>query len=191
MARGKATRSRLSSIDLLPDEATPYVSDAIDALKERKRTQEDIREELNSNLLELDIKPISKSAFNRKALWLAAYGQKLFEQREISAIMGEKLDEVPEGDIGMLTNEVVKSLVYDVVMGMALSGEPISPQVAKDVSLAIYRLERARETSVDSRAKIERNVKAKAVEAFDDAAAAGTIDADAAQEARRIMGFVE
>lgn len=191
MAEKTAGRGRLSSIDLLPDEATPHVRDAIEALKERKRLQEDIREELNTHLLALGLKPISRSAFNRKALQVAAYGRQLIQAREVAAIMAEKLDQAPDSDVGLLLGETIKSLVYDVVMNESLEDGAASVVVLKEASLALQRLERARHTNVRTRSEIEREIAARAIRALDDAADAGKIDIEAAQRARQIMGFVE
>ena len=114
-------RGRLSSIDLLPEEAEPAVMRAMDALKERKKPQAQILRVLNMELEALGIKPISKSAFNRKALWLATYGRQLEQAREIASVWAERLNETPEGDVGMLLGETLKTLIFDVMSESSLS----------------------------------------------------------------------
>ena len=166
MAR-KSRRGRLSSIDLLPDEAQPYVLAAMSALKDRKREQESIREELNTHLLSLGCGPVSKSAFNRKALWLAGFGQQLIQAREVAAVLAEKLDKAPEGDVGLLLNETIKMIVYDIVMKGSLDDESASLDMAKDAALALYRLEHARKVSIVTRKKIMDDFGEKAVTAVD------------------------
>lgn len=120
-------RGRLSSIDLLPEEAQPCVSAALAALSERKRTQEDIRRELNECLARLGLAPISRSAFNRKALQIAAVGRQLQQAREVAAVMAEKLSDLPEGDIGLLLIEALKTLIYDVIMNEAMAPRTGAP----------------------------------------------------------------
>lgn len=161
----KSRRGRLSSIDLLPDEAQPYILAAMDALKERKREQENIREELNNHLLSLGCKPISKSAFNRKALWLAGYGANLIQAREVAAVLAEKLDKAPEGDVGLLLNETIKMIVYDIVMQGSIDDESASIDMAKNAALTLFRLEQARKVSIVTRKKIMDDFQTKAVEA--------------------------
>jgi hypothetical protein len=111
----KTRRGRLSSIDLLPEQAEPHVLAALKELRERKKPQQQILAELNAALADYGIKPISRSAFNRKALWLAAYGRQLEHAREIAAILAERLDEVPAGDVGLLLGETLKTIIFDVL----------------------------------------------------------------------------
>lgn len=187
----KEGRGRLSKIDLLPDEARPFVVTAIEALKVRERTQEAIREEMNLGLLSLGLDPISKSSFNRHALQVAAFGRQLQQAREVAAIMAEKLDETPQGDVGLLLNETIKTLVYDVIMEASLDDESASIAMLKAASDALMRLERARKLSVDTRSKIEKEFVKKASNAIDEAVETGAIDKQAANAARQIMGFGE
>jgi hypothetical protein len=182
----------LSSIDLLPDKALPHVRDAIEALKKRDRTQEDIREELNTHLLALGENPVSKSAFNRKALQVAAFGEQLRQAREVAAIMAEKLDEAPEGDVGLLLNETIKALIYDVVMEQSLSDESASVGMLKSAAQSLMRLEQARKMSIETRARIMRDFAGKADEAVTRASKqAGLTKDQVAQIRREVLGVVK
>lgn len=162
-------RSRLSSIDLLPEEAEPAVMAAIKALKDRKRSQADILRGLNGDLDKLGVKPISKSAFNRKALWLASYGTQLENAREIAAVWAEKLDETPEGDVGMLLGETIKTLIFDVLSEVAISKKSPSIVMLGVASEALRNLEKARELSVATRVRIETNFVKQAGKAVEKA----------------------
>ena len=162
-------RSRLSSIDMLPEEAEPAVMRAMAALKERKRTQADILRELNGKLEDLGLKPISKSAFNRKALWLASYGKQLENAREIAAVWAEKLDETPEGDVGMLLGETIKTLIFDVLSEASMSKKSPSMVMLGVASEALRNLEKARELSVATRVRIETNFLKQANKAVEKA----------------------
>lgn len=152
-------RSRLSSIDTLPEEAEPAVMAAMEALKERKLTQAEILRRLNADLekLGIGIKPISKSAFNRKALWLASYGKQLENAREIASVWAEKLDETPDGDVGMLLGETIKTLIFDVLSEVSMSKKAPSMVMLGVASEALRNLEKARELSVATRVRIETN----------------------------------
>lgn len=144
MSRRRQGRGRISSIDQLPDEAGPFVVDAIKALNERKRTQEDIREELNNHLLGIGCDPVSSSAFNRYSLNLAVQGRKMMQAREIAGIFAERMDENPEGDIGLLVGETLKTLIYDVVIDSTLEGESPSIKMLGSAAKAVKELELAR-----------------------------------------------
>ncbi|MBK1868267.1 DUF3486 family protein [Taklimakanibacter albus] len=187
-----AKRGRLSSIDLLPEEARPHVIAAMEALKERRRQQDDIREELNSHLLAMGQKPISRSAFHRKALWLATYGEQLTQAREVAAILAEKLNEAPQGDVGLLLNETIKTIVYDVIMEQSLNDSSASMEMLKEAALTLFRLEQARKISVVTRKRIVDDFSDKATKAIDVAAGrAGLAPEVVSQIRREVLGVID
>lgn len=145
MSRRKKGRGRLSSIDQLPADAAPFVVDAIKALNEKKRTQEDIRDELNNHLLGIEgCAPISSSAFNRYSLNLAVQGDRMLKAREVASIFAERMDENPEGDVGLLIGETLKTLIYDVIIDSTLEGENPSIKMLGAAAKAVKELELAR-----------------------------------------------
>lgn len=173
--RGK--RGRLSSIDLLPEEAAPDIQWAYEEIKERKQHQLSILGELNKRLADRGLKPISKSAFNRKALWLMAHGAAILQAREIAAVMAERLDDTPEGDVGLLLNELIKSIVFDIISNAQLT-DKVSMNMAVNAALALQKLEDARKISVSTRAKIAKDFSAKAAAAVETAGAAKGLSRD-------------
>lgn len=144
MSRRRQGRGRISSIDQLPDEAGPFVVEAIKALNERKRTQEDIREELNNHLLGIGCAPVSSSAFNRYSLNLATQGRKMMQAREVAGIFAERMDEQPDGDVGLLLGETLKTLIYDVIIDSTIEGESPSIKMLGSAAKAVKELELAR-----------------------------------------------
>lgn len=160
-------RGRLSSLDLLPEEAEPAVMRAMDALKERKKPQAQILRVLNMELEAIGAKPISKSAFNRKALWLASYGRQLEQAREIASVWAERLEETPDGDVGMLLGETLKTLIFDVLTEASLSKKSPSMVMLGVASEALRNLEKARELSVNNAVKIKREFYTDAKKAVD------------------------
>lgn len=188
----KTRRGRLSSIDLLPEAAEPHVARAIQELKERKKPQAQILDELNANLADHGIKPVSKSAFNRKALWLASYGEQLARAREIAAVLAEQLDNAPEGDVGLLLGETIKTLVFDVVSEASLSDRSASMKMLATAAEALRDLERARELSVKTRAQIMRDFSRKAEDAVERVARERGLSADTVADIKRqILGVRE
>ncbi len=155
--RNRRGRGRLSSIEQLPPEAEPFVAAAIQALNERSCTAEEIRGELNAHLLSLpDCEPISRSAFNRYSLQLAASGRRIAQAREMASIFAEKIDEMPDGDIGLLLVETIKTMIYDVMMDATLDGESPSIKMLVTAAEAVERLEKARNANVRT-AKLKRD----------------------------------
>ncbi len=185
----KARRGRLSSIDLLPEEAEPVVAVAMKALRERKKPAAQILKEMNASLADLGVKSISKSAFNRKALWLAAYGRQLESAREIAAVVGEKMEDMPEGDVGLLLGETLKVMIFDVLTEASLSGKSPSMMMLNSAAESLRFLEHARKLSADTRTAILKTFGKKASEAVDEAAKEKGLSADTVAAIKgRILG---
>jgi len=180
-----AKRGRPSSIDMLPEEADEDVRWAIGQLNERKRTAEDIREELNNRLLAIGCGPVSKSAFNRYSIFLARHGRAMAQVRNVAAVLAERMDEEPDGDVGLLLAETIKTLTYDVIMGQALSDDGPSMKMLLAAAEAVQRLELARSTNMKV-AKFKRDhFIEKAADAAEQAAKDAGLSGDRASQIRR------
>lgn len=59
---------RLFAIDRLPSRADAAVLWAQEALRERRLTQDEVREQLNWRLAQIDVPTVSRSGFNRWAI---------------------------------------------------------------------------------------------------------------------------
>lgn len=184
-----AKRRRLSSIDMLPDEARPDIAWAYEELKVRRMPQLAILDELNKRLADRGFKGISKSSFNRRALWLIGQGEAILKAREIAAVLGEKLDKAPEGDVGLLLNELVKSIAFDILSNAQLT-DKVSMNMVVNAAVALDKLENARKISVEARSKIAKEFTSKASAAVDAAAKAKGISGDTVQAIKaQILGI--
>ncbi len=185
-----AKRGRLSSIDLLPEDAWPHVREALDALALRKIPQEKIRETFNAHLLALGYDPVSRSAFNRKSLSLAKVGENIRQAREMAAIFAEKMDEMPDGDVGMLINEMVKVIIYNMTEDIAARDTEVAAKLLKEVSLTLHRLEQAGNISVKRRREIEVRASAKAADVVESVAKERGISRETAEEIKaKVLGI--
>lgn len=182
-------RGRPNSIDMLPEEADEDVRWAIEELNKRKRTAEDIRLELNERLLGVGATPISKSSFNRYSIFLARHGRAMREVRNVAALIAEKMDEEPEGDVGLLLGETIKTMIYDVMMGEALNEDGPSMKMLLAAAEAVRALELARSTNLKA-AKFKReNFIKEAAEIAEKVAKEAGISSDRAAQIRRdILG---
>lgn len=188
----KAKRGRLSYMDMLPEEARPFVRAAYNALGARDRPAEDIRAELNQHLLGIpDAKPISRSAFNRKSLYLAEYGANIAQGREIAAIFAERFGEDPNSDVGLLINETMKTIILDVLMNRAMSDDETSMKLLKEASLTLQRLEQARHSNARTRVQIEQNIVEKAADVVEESAKAAGLSPEKARDIRyKVLGMM-
>lgn len=185
-------RGRLSSIDLLPEEAWPHVKQALAALSENKREAESIRQELNLHLSGIeDCQPISRSAFNRKSLQLAKIGMDISRAREMAAVFAEKVIDMPEGDVGMLINEMCKVIIYNMTAEVSSLDMETSAKMMKEVSLAVYRLEQAGAISSKRRSAIEDRAKQEAGEAVKKVVKEKGMSADIEQTFLKALGVVD
>lgn len=184
-----AKRGHLAKIDMLPEEAWPFVKEAIKALADRRRTQDDIREELNGHLLGLGCEPVSRGAFNRRAMALSINGEKIRKTREMAAIFAEDPNNMPEGNVGMLIREMSLTLLYDLIESITLEGEPVSPKMIKEIALANLRLEQSGAITSKRAQEISEATKAKVAEVVSVVTKAKGLSAETAEEIKqKILG---
>ena len=154
----RAGRGRLSSLELLPPEAEEDVVWARVELAKRERSQADILHDFNGRLVDKGLEPVSKSAFNRASVRLAAMNKRLTEARAFYDSMGvqspEKVDEQ-----GAVLSEMLKLLIFDLVQN---EGSDIGPTGAKELAAAHLAVIRGQAISTERRRRLEADFKAAA-----------------------------
>ncbi|WP_018701412.1 DUF3486 family protein [Amorphus coralli] len=177
-----AGRGRLSSIDLLPEEAEDDIVWACQELAARKRTQEDIRFELNDRLEAKGLEGISKSAFNRKAMRLAAAQRRMSEARAMFDGLASQFTAEDVDENTVILGEFIKTLIVELVDDQ--SGTK-TPKQAMELARAFHATVSAQKISTDRRRKIEAEFAAKASKAVEDAGKAAGLSADRIAQLRR------
>ncbi|RJF70885.1 DUF3486 family protein [Rhodopseudomonas palustris] len=180
MAPARTKRGRLSGIDRLPSWADEAKLWAFEQLKERKLSQLDILDGFNERLKvaafgEGIIRPpqISRSAFNRTAIKVAALSMRLQETREIAAVIAPKLDEAGDNSLTLLVAETLKTLISEMLGNAGeLKADGDTAEMLMLTSRALKHAEEAKRISADGRRKIEAEFKAKASKAVDQIAKA-------------------
>jgi hypothetical protein len=161
---------RPSKIDQLPDE----VRDALNGwLRDPAITQEEATERTNQ-LLEAVGHPerVSKSGVNRYSLRMEQVGERLRQSRQVAEMWIGKLGAVPQGQMGHLINEILRTLAFD--MSMQLQDDAVAAidpeeragviSMLKELSLSVMRLERAASENVKREEEIRKQERAKAAE---------------------------
>uniref|UniRef100_A0A6H2A539 Terminase n=1 Tax=viral metagenome TaxID=1070528 RepID=A0A6H2A539_9ZZZZ len=181
-----------SSVDRLPED----IREQLQALlRDPRCTQIDATHRINA-ILEAEGHPdrISKSAVNRYVGRMEEVGAKLRETREIAQMWIGKLGAEPQGEVGKLLNEMVRTLAFKMAM-RAHEGEddePIDPKLLKSLAISVYRLERAASENVKLEAEIRKRTLAEAAKtAGATAKRAGLSDEAAEQIRRKILGIAE
>lgn len=191
-------RGRLSAIDQLPEWADEARLAAFAALKERKQPQLEILDDFNAALRAAawengvtDPPQISKSAFNRTAMRLAALGRRLEETRQIADVLAPKLDRAGDDQVTLLVSESIKMLIHEMLTNAGeMAADGSTAEMLMFTSRALKHAEEAKRISSDSRRKIEAEFKVKAEKAVDAVAKKEGLSADTVEQIKaRILGI--
>jgi hypothetical protein len=172
-----------SSIDRLPDNIRERLQDL---LRDPHITQKAAREKINAILDETDHpERLSKSAVNRYYQKMKEAGAKLRQSREIAEMWIGKLGAAPQGKVGNLVNEILRTLSFDMALVLQEGkldekNAPAVVQMLKGLSLTMMRLEKAASENVKREEEIRRQALEEAADRFDKAAEAQGMDADQA-----------
>jgi hypothetical protein len=201
MAGRDTGRGRISSIDKLPAWCDEAVRDAFTALKEAKLTQIEILDGLNGairaaaweeGITDPDkIPQISKSAFNRRSMRLAAMGRRLEETREIAAILTPRLADDDGEKLAQLLAQTIKSLAYEMLENageLPANGE--TAEMLMFAARAAKHAEEAKRISTDTKARILKDFKAKAEEVVKAVGEKNGISQETMNEINRRLGVV-
>lgn len=196
MTRSRRGRGWLSSIDLLPPEASDIIVWAAGEMAGRQRTLIDIYAEFRGKLIALqgeqglafDIPAFS--SFHRHSIKQAELARRLEETREISSNLAARLDGVGNEDLTIMVIEALKTLIFEIVTSRGAEGA--SPKEAMEMARAIQSLVGASKLSVAQRTAFQKQLEVAADEAIDKAAVvareAGVSAAAIAQMRREFLG---
>lgn len=181
-----------SSIDRLPDEVREKLQEL---LRDPRVTQLDATRRINA-VLDEDGHPerVSKSAVNRYAVRMDEVGAKLRETREVAKMWIGKLGAEPQGEVGKLLNEMVRTLAFKVAMraSEADDDDPVDPDLLKSLAISVHRLEKAAGENVKLEAQIRKRALEEAAEVVGETAKAQGMDAAQAEFWRnKVLGMAQ
>lgn len=160
----RESRGRLSSMDLVPEEAQDDILWAVGELNRRERTANEILFELNDRLAAKGVDPISKSAFNRKSVKLAAMSNRLNEARHIFQGLAPEFTAEKVDQHTVVLGEFIKLLIFELTQN---EGGAIGPKGAMELARAHLAVIQGQKISADRRATLEARFKAEAAEAIE------------------------
>ncbi|MGQ3101029.1 MAG: phage protein Gp27 family protein [Sphingopyxis solisilvae] len=143
-------RGRLSSIDMLPEEAEPDIIWALEQLRERSMPSKMIREEFNARLADRGIAPVSKSAWGRYSVRKAHQFRKLDEVQRISRELASSLGTDGPDAVTVMVAEMVKIAAFKQ-LEIGEVGSKDLMQLARALSTAVT----AQKTSAAHRREME------------------------------------
>lgn len=175
-------RGRLSSIDVLPEDADAIIAWAVEALRERKMTQAQILDEVNWRLRELGVAEIKKSSFSRWAVRKAVQFRRLDEVRAITGDIVTNLGTDGAEEVTLAAAEMLKVAIFETLEGQNDAKE--LQALARALNAAVH----AQKTSADHRKKLEERADAKVEQVVDravEAAREAGLGADVVAQIRR------
>lgn len=154
----------LSSIDLLPEEATGDIQWAINQLDAGKRTDSDILFEFNDRLAVIGCGPVSKSAFGRYALKKRQFFHGRNQFMMVSAAFAKEYGPGEVDEQIVLLSQMLLTAIYKF-----LASTDAKPKEVLDMSRALNALLTAQRASADNKARYDQATK-KSMDAVFDAA---------------------
>ena len=133
----RRTRGRPSRVQQLPRELRVRV----DELLRAGVTQAAILKRLAPLFEQAGEKLLSYSSLNRYATRMATVGERLREAREVADAWAAKFGDAPTSNIGAYTIEMLRTLVFDLVL-KAQDGE-VDIDKVQEIALSVQRIERA------------------------------------------------
>jgi hypothetical protein len=186
MADRREGRGQLSSIDLLPDEAQDVVLWALEELNARKRTQADILFEMNDQLEARGLQTISRSAFNRYSVRMAARSRRIIERQQIYAGIAPRLTPERVAETDLVLGEFLKTIIDEALE----APEALSARNAHDLAKAFEHVVKAMKTSAEHKAQLMAEMKTAATRAVDAVAATKGLTDEAAEAIKsKILGI--
>jgi hypothetical protein len=168
-------RGRLSSIDMLPDEAEADIVWALEQMRERAMPQAAILDEFNARLADRGVGKVSKSAFSRWSVRKAIQFRRLDEVRAITSDVVIGLGTDGADQVTVACAEMLKVAIYEALEGS------LDPKGIMALSRALNSAVAAQKTSTAHRKQLEERVNA-VVEQAADKASTGAIEAGMSEE---------
>ncbi|MBU0665360.1 MAG: DUF3486 family protein [Proteobacteria bacterium] len=182
-----------STIAKLPDDIREQLNEL---LRDPRCSQLEVTARINEMLEEQGVDDrVSKSAVNRYSLSMAEAGKRLTQSREVANMWIGKLGATPQGQLGHLVNEILRTLAFDIslkLQDMDLTEETMPEVVGqlRHLSLVAMRLEKASSENVKREAEIKKQVLAQAAAMVTTAGKQSGISADTVDLIRKqILGI--
>ncbi|MGR6871226.1 DUF3486 family protein [Pseudomonas sp. HK3] len=184
--------ARASSIEQLPEDILEQLQAM---LRDPRINQMQAAKDINAILEAMGHEKISKSSLNRYSQKMEKVGEKLRQSREVSKMWIAKLGAQPQGQLGQLINEMLRTLAFDLSLTMQsqeITSEDVPGVVKmlKEMSVAMHRLEQAASENTKREKEIRKQMAEEAADAASDIVTAAGISKEAAQEIKnKILGI--
>lgn len=134
--RRREGRGKLSTIEMLPEEADEAIAWANQALRDREMPQTEILRQFNAMLADHGIKGVSKGAFSRYSIRVAIEARKLEASRQMTDAILSRLAPGERSDSTIAATELLKFRILEMVT----NEEEPDPKLLNIASLALSRM---------------------------------------------------
>lgn len=174
-------RSRIEQLD-------PRIREQVDRLVRAGRTIDEITEHLARLAGE---EAPSRSAVGRYVRSAREQMRRYREAQEVAKVWVGRLEEDPEGDVGRLLSEMLRTVAWQTIGSMGET-DAVAPNEIMLLARAIKDLAAADKVAMERELKIRQEVARQAADAATKIAKRGGLSADAVQEIRReILGVAK
>lgn len=156
-------------------------------LRDPRVSQFEATAEINQILAANGEQTVSKSAVNRYSQKLDKVGKRLQDSREMAKVWIGKLGAAPQGEVGKLLNEIIRTLAFETTMNMAEDEEPVSPKMLAQLALAVQRLEDSATKNLKRDEEIKKQARAQAAEEAAEQAGQAAKEAGLTVEAAKLI----
>jgi hypothetical protein len=178
--------TRKSTVQAMSDEARQELDRMV---RDGRATIDQIRDRLAE--LEGENAP-SRSAVGRYVQSAKQQMQRYREAQEVAKVWVGKLEEEPDGDVGRLLSEMLRTVAFNTLSQLGEGEAEAQAKDIKSLAQAIKDLATADKTSAERELRIRREVAEQAAEKAGEVARRGGLSRDAVQEMRReILGVAE
>jgi ribosomal protein S13 len=188
-------RNRPSSIEQLPADILQKLQAL---LRDPRVNQLDATRRINGIVAEQGHdERVSKSAVNRYAVRMNEVGERMRQSRQVSEMWIAKLGTEPEGKMGRLLNEMLRTLAFELtekVMASELSEETLPGVIEqiKNLSLTSMRLEKSLSESIKTEKEIRKAFAEEVAAETEVVAKNAGLSAEAVQTIKnKILGIAE
>ncbi len=181
-------RGRLSSLDMAPDEAQDDIFWAMGELNKRQRTQADILFDLNDRLAAKGFEGISKSAFNRKAMRVAAAASRLAERRALFEGLAPQFTAERMDEANVVIGELIKTLITEMLDADAGS---FTPKGAMELARAYKHTIEGQHISADAKRRALDAASKKVGDAVEKVAREKGITAETRAKIMEQLGVIQ
>ncbi len=164
-------------------------------LRDPRVTQLEATARINRILTDEGHPLVSKSAVNRYSLHMKDVGEKLQQSREVAKMWIGKLGAAPQGQLGNLVNEILRTLAFDLSLKLqdeTLTEESMPGVISqlKALALSVQRLEASSTMNVKREAEIRKQALEQAANQVETAVKKAGLTPETVDDIRRqILGI--